>query len=186
MKLKALVAGIAGSFAISTAAMAADPIFIPPPAPPPPMVVAPTGFDWNRFYVGVQAGAWLELGPIAFYSLRAALVAGRNVQVGERLVLGGEIVLGAYDFTPPPVFFEVYGLGRAGFLVTDRALLYAAAGAGYDFGGAGAWAMLLGGGAEFALNDRMTLRTEALAYRLFGDPFTFLSVTGGVSFYLGR
>lgn len=175
--------------ALMTSAGVASAADIAPPALPGPVVVTPVpavaGFDWNRFYAGVQGGVWYGLDPLEFDSLRGAVLVGRNVLVGSRLVVGAEAVGGIYVY-PGEILFEAYGLARAGVLLGERALVYGAAGAGFDFdpvGGGGI--MLVGGGIELGLGERVGVRTEALALRYFGGPFSFLSGTVGLTWHFG-
>ena len=165
MKLKALIAGIAGSFAISTAAIAADPIFIAPP-PPPPMVVAPAGFDWSGPYAG--AGV-LYLGALGFGGQAGFnLVRGNTVFGGEVWIAfnGGDAIAGA--------------VGKIGFTLgaTDRILVYASGGIATDFG---AFAFVVAPGVAFGLGDRLSLFAEAVI--IIGESTGF---RGGVNFHFGN
>lgn len=176
----AVAVGIAGT------AHAAD-IIVPVPVATVTIVPAPveTGFDWTGAYAGVQGGTWFGLDPLAFDSFRAAVVTGATVEVGGRLVVGAEAVGGIYIY-PGEVLFEAYGLARAGVLLGERFLVYAAAGAGFDFdpisGGA---IMLFGGGAEVAAGRSISIRGETLALRYFGEPLSFVSGTVSLVWHFG-
>jgi outer membrane immunogenic protein len=84
----------------ASAAMAADPIFIPPPPAPAPAPI-PVAYDWGGFHFGVHSGALLLYG--------SGVQAGFNFQRGN-LVFGIEgRVGGIWGVGPPPVFYA--GLG---------------------------------------------------------------------------
>ncbi len=179
--LSKVLAAAAASMMVAGTAVAADvnPVMIPAvqATTPPP---APT-FNWNRFYVGTYGGAWFDIGPFGFDTLRTGLRAGYNYQISQ-FVLGAGVEVGVYDFSG--LVFEIYGTGRAGFLVTPNLLLYALAGLGYDtdFGGA----MMLGGGVELAVSQNLTVRFEGTFWRELGTPFDYVSLTGGLNWYVGN
>ena len=178
--LRITVAGIAGALAVGPA-MAADPPVPAPPLAAPPVVAAPA-FDWNRFYLGAQAGVWFDVGPFGFNTFRVAGQVGKNFQVGDRMVLGFDLSAGTY-FYGPPLDFEVHGKGRAGFLINDRVLLFASGGLGWD----GTLGAVVGGGVEAAVGDRISVVLESFGLWYFGDPsFSYVSVTAGVNFHFGR
>jgi hypothetical protein len=165
MKLKALIAGVAGSFAISTAAIAADPIFIAPP-PPPPMVVAPAGFDWSGPYAGagiLYAGALGFGGQAGFNLVRGNAVFGGEVWIAFN---GGDAIAGA--------------VGKIGFTLgaTDRILAYASGGIATDFG---AFAFVVAAGSAIALSDRLSLFAEGLL--IIGET---TALRAGVNFHFGN
>jgi hypothetical protein len=183
--MKILVAALAaGALAVATNAQAADvsmpmmpgPIVVAAPAPPP-------AFDWSRFYVGANAGVWIEFDPIAFDSGRVEAIVGKGFTIGQRLVVGAEVKVGFYDFTNPT--FEVYGVGRAGVLLGERALVYALGGIGWDDGYPG---LVGGGGVEVALGANLSLRGETMLYWDFGDGLApgCVSLTGGLAWRFGR
>ena len=169
--------GLAMSVSLSTQAIAAG--F---GTPEPEVVIRDPSFNWNRVYLGAFGGAWLDFPDYSIDSFRAGGVVGRNVTIGERFMIGGELSAGYYagaDY-PEPVP-EVYGTFRAG-LRFDKAFIYGSAGLGWDveFG----TSQTLGGGGEFAINSVMSLRADARLWRGTGEPFEYLSVTGGLSWYL--
>ena len=187
-KLSGLVlAGFACSALAVGPAYAADVGATSPTIVPTTIAAAPeVGFAWDRFFVGVQGGAWFEFPPLSYDSLRFAVIAGRNWTVADRVVLGVEGTVGFYDPTDP--YLELYAYARAGVLATDNLFLYTLAGIGLetDLPLDPDYALMLGVGAEFAVTDRLSLRADALFWREFGDVFDYLSLTGGLSWYLGR
>jgi len=150
----------------------------------PEVVIRDPSFNWNRFYVGAFAGAWLDYPAITFDTARAGGVLGRNVTIGDRFMIGAELAAGVYTGPayPDPVF-ETYATIRGG-LRFDKAFLYGSAALGYDtvFGTSNT----LGGGVEFAINSMMTVRADAQLWAGTAAPFDYLSVTGGVSWYIRR
>lgn len=150
----------------------------------PIVVVEDPSFNWNRLYVGAYGGLWFNYPALTVDTVRAGGVVGRNVTIGERFIVGGEIAAGGYvgGIYPDPVF-EAYGIVRGG-LRFDRAFLYASGSVGFDlvFGPS----YTLGGGAEFAVTDNVTLRADAQLWADVGTPFDYFSVTAGVNWYLRR
>lgn len=116
------------------------------------------GFDWNGFYAGVfgdgrdtAAGTQFGLG----------ISAGINAQF-DFYLLGAEVAV--RGIAGSNVGETIYGqiLGRAGLVITDDALVYAAGGYGIDFGAPSESDVLVGGGVEFAVSDSVTLRGQYL------------------------
>lgn len=188
LRVLARLALVALTSVLSGAALAADVI---PPVQPGTIVVpaAPVdaGFDWSRFHAGVQAGAWFETDPAAFHSVRGAAMLGRNVVLGQRVLVGAEAIGGFYVNAADGLLFDAMAMGRAGLMLTDRVLAYGTVGFGYDFdtvtGGA---FMVAGGGVEVGVAANLGVRSEVVAFRYFGAPFNFVSGTVGVSWYFGR
>lgn len=188
--MKSLAVFVSALLLSAGAASAAD-LVIPPP--PGPVVVAEpakqAGFDWDRFYGGIQGGAWFSFGlydtDFAFDTVRAAAIIGRNIAIGNRMVVGVEAVGGFYIY-PGEVIFEAYGIGRVGVLLGDRALMYGAAGLGYDFDPVGGGPfMVLGGGLEVGVLGQLSVRAETLALRYPSESFSFLSTTMGFVWHFG-
>lgn len=116
------------------------------------------GFDWSGFYVGVYGLG--QSSPAGGGQYGLGINAGVNAQL-DFFLIGAEVALhavtgGNYD--------TAYGqvLGKAGVLITDDVLLYAAAGYGVDLGAPVEEDVLLGGGVEVALGDQWTLRGQYL------------------------
>lgn len=131
-------------------------------------------------------GSWVEVPPPGTNYFRSGVVAGRNFTVGDRIVLGVEGTVGFYDLTDP--YLELYANGRAGVLITEDLLVYALAGIGLEtlLPFSPTYAMMLGGGAELAVTDNLSLRADAAFWRELGTAFDYLSLTAGASWYLGQ
>lgn len=140
------------------AAQAADPIAVPLSESPAQLPVADTGFDWNGFYAGVYGvGQW---SPAGGSQLGIGVDAGVNAQL-DFVLVGGEVALhGLTGGTIDTAYGQV--LGRAGVLITDDVLLYAAAGYGIDLGLPAEDDLLLGGGVELAVADDVSVRAQYL------------------------
>ncbi|MCW5713800.1 MAG: hypothetical protein KIT43_04705 [Bauldia sp.] len=186
--MKTTVATLLGALGILAAnAVSAADIAVPS-MPGPVVVVVPveTGFEWNRFFAGVQGGAWYELDPGAFDSFRGATMVGRNIVLGDRFVVGAEAVGGFYYTAAEGIFFDTMGMARAGILLGDRALAYGTIGIGFDFAPLGGAFMVAGGGVEVGAGVNLGVRSEILAFRYLGEPVSFISGTVGLSWYFGR
>lgn len=123
-----------------------------------PLSSTQPGFDWNGFYAGVygayrhgaqsgdQAGLGIDAGVNVTFNF---ILAGAEVAVEG--LQGGSGGTGS-----------VRGIGRAGLLVTDKTLLYGAAGYGIDSGPANEADALVGGGLEYAITDNLSVRGQYL------------------------
>lgn len=163
VKFKALIAGLAGSFILGSAATAADIPVIVPPAPPPIVVAAgPVAFDWSGVYAGVVVfpAYPIVVGQVGFNFVRGNFLVG---------VAGGG---GVAIFQGPT--FVLQGSARAGLLLgqRDRVLVFAEAitqgapGLGFGFS--------FGGGVEVRLNDRLSVvGSLGLGYIATGLNFKF-------------
>lgn len=116
------------------------------------------GFDWNGFYAGVYGVA--QVSPAWGTQYGLGVNAGVNAQFDFFLV-GAEVAIhgltgGAINTT--------YGqiLGKAGVVITDDVLLYAAAGYGIDLGAPAEDEFLLGGGIELAVAEDVSVRAQYL------------------------
>jgi len=122
-----------------------------------PVASGDSSFDWNGFYAGVY-GAYRH-SPAAGDQFGVGIDAGVNVTFNYVLA-GAEVAvegLGGNDATS-----YVSGVGRAGLLVTDNALVYGAAGYGLDTGPANESDALIGGGLEYAITDNLSVRGQYL------------------------
>ena len=152
----------------TTGAQAADLII---PTAPQPIIEAydDAGFDWTGFYVGANAGA--EFTGENTNGVVGAL-AGYNFAVSDGIILGVE---GRADYVFNGDFNagEYLALARVGMTPTDSVLIYAAAGAGYrdtsNDGNSEGGIYALGGGAEVAVTDAVSLRGEVLGIGFLGD-----------------
>jgi outer membrane immunogenic protein len=139
-------------------AQAADAITLPVAENPVPIYDEPAGFDWNGFYAGVYGVA--QLNPVWGTQYGIGINAGVNAQFDFFLV-GAEVAL--HGLTGGAIS-TTYGqvLGKAGVVITDDVLLYAAAGYGIDLGAPVEDDFLVGAGVEMAVADDFTVRAQYL------------------------
>lgn len=139
-------------------ALAADPIAYPTSVSQEPVAVYDnSGFDWTGFYAGVYGSVQDYTAGNWEYGL--GVDVGANYQY-DFFVLGAELaVSGLTNGTTGRGYGQA--LGRAGVVVTDDILLYAAGGYGGDFS-SGDRHWLAGGGIEYAINDAVSLRGQYL------------------------
>lgn len=139
-------------------AQAADPIALPVASTPVEVPVADTGFDWTGFYAGVYGVG--QLSPAWGTQYGIGINAGVNAQFDFFLV-GAEVAL--HGLTGGAIS-TTYGqvLGKAGVVITDDVLLYAAAGYGIDLGAPVEDDLLVGAGVEMAVADDFTIRAQYL------------------------
>lgn len=156
-KLMALAA-LATSLSIG-AAMAADLITVPTSTPAVMPIYDEPGFDWSGFYAGVYGGTQNSAVGGTQYGLGAQ--AGVNAQF-DFYLLGAEVAV--HGVTGGSVGDTGYGqiLGRAGLVVSDDVLVYAAGGYGLDLGPPNEQDLLVGGGVEFAVTDSITVDAQYL------------------------
>lgn len=142
------------------AAMAADLITVPTSTQAELPIIEDVGFDWSGFYAGVHGGA--QNGSISDTQYGLGIQAGVNTQF-DFYLLGAEVaVTGLVD--NGTVGETTYGqiLGRAGLVVSDNVLVYAAGGYGVDLGVPDEEDVLLGGGVELAMTDNVSVRAQYL------------------------
>jgi len=170
MKLKALIAGIAGTVMMATAASAADIQVIVPAAPPVVVVPVAPSFDWAGLYVGAYVA-----GPLEGYEVGGQ--AGFNFVRGN-LLFGAAAQVGAIGFQA----ITIGGTARAGLLLgqTDRILVYAAAGAKF-IPAATATLFTAVGGVEIGIGERLSVFGEA-GVAVLGGPFP--TFRAGINFHL--
>lgn len=154
--LAALLGGATGGTALG-----ADVTVLATSAPgiPGEMAVHGGGFDWSGFYAGIYGGVQQETG--ADTRLGLGIQAGVNAQFDFYLV-GAEVAV--HGLTGGGVGDGGYGqlLGRAGLVVSDDVLVYAAGGYGLNLGTPAQDAALLGGGVEISLTDSLSLDAQYL------------------------
>jgi outer membrane immunogenic protein len=159
MRIMRGIAGAGLALALTGgAAFAADPIAVSIANDVEVPLYDDAAFDWNGFYSGVYGVG--QLSPAGGTQFGLGLNLGVNAQFDYFLV-GGEVAL--HGLTGGMVD-TVYGqvIGRAGVVITDEVLLYAAAGFGSDFGPPVENDFLVGGGVELALTDNVSLRAQYL------------------------
>ena len=138
-------------------AQAADPIVVSLDSQPEGIPVAAGPFSWSGFYAGIYG--------VAAGDREAGTALGLGVDLGinaqfDVVLVGAEVALQATTSEP---LDTAYGqvLGRAGLLLTDEVVIYAAAGYGFELDGL-ASDVLAGGGLEMAVSDSLSLRAEYL------------------------
>lgn len=142
------------------AAMAADLITIPTSTPAEMPIYEEPGFDWSGFYAGVYGVAQNGTNSGTQYGL--GVQAGVNAQF-DFYLLGAEVAvqgLGGNGAVGETSYGQI--LGRAGLVVSDDVLVYAAGGYGIDLGAPDEQDLLLGGGVELAVAELVSLRAQYL------------------------
>ena len=142
------------------AVMAADLITVPTSTQAELPIVEDVGFDWSGFYACVHGTAQNGSTSGTQYGLGAQ--AGVNAQF-DYFLLGAEVAvsgLAANDTVGETTYGQV--LGRAGLVVSDNVLVYAAGGYGIDLGVPAEEDVLVGGGVELAVTDSVSLRAQYL------------------------
>ena len=180
MLVRSIAVGLAAAALFSTAAQAADLII---PTTPQPIYEA-AGFSWEGLYAGVQGGG--QFYPNLSYGLLGAHV-GVNFIPSDPILLGLEVT-GEAIFDGGSTFGEFFVNGRLGAVVSDQVLLYVLAGTGVEVasGGGGTFGTYqLGGGAEFAVTDSISLRGQLVGVGFYGDPdfFDGAKATVGMSYH---
>ena len=155
---KMAFAALATTLSIGTA-HAADLITVPTSTPAEMPVYEEPGFDWSGFYAGVYGGA--QNGATSGTQYGLGIQAGVNAQF-DFYLLGAEVAV--HGLTGGAAGNTSYGqiLGRAGLVVSDDVLVYAAGGYGIDLGPPDEQDALLGGGIELAVNDSITVEAQYL------------------------
>mgnify|MGYP002084291748 CR=1 FL=1 len=216
--MKKFLGGVALSLCLAAPAMAAD---MPVKARPAPAVVAV--YNWTGFYIGVNGG-WARSdldfltaagAELASHKGKGAVIGGQigyNFQVGGNFVLGVEVDADYASITGqrscPNAAFNcrhnisalVSARGRAGFLVTQQALVYATGGgawarARYDAvsvatglanpggfvtrGNHSGW--VAGGGLEYKFANSWSVRAEYLYYAFDGKALDCTPLPAGVA-----
>lgn len=171
MRLVRTLGALAVATALSTTAQAAD-LGTPDPA----MAYASPAFDWTGFYAGLGVTGGM-FNPSGNTVGSIGVVAGANVQV-DSFVLGAEAMFGFYRVSTGSQGWIVNGEVRAGYLLADEVLLYAAlAGKGYS---AGARYAGIGAGVEFAVTDDISVDFEAVYYPWSNNASTQFDVAASV------
>lgn len=157
IKLIAL-AGLASASSMS-AAMAADLITVPTSTQAEMPIYEDAGFDWSGFYAGVYGG--IQNSPAGGMQTGLGVTAGVNAQF-DFYLLGAEVAV--QGLTDDGAGETTYGqiLGRAGLVVSDNVMVYAAGGYGIDLGPPAEQDVLAGGGVELAVTDSVSVRAQYL------------------------
>jgi hypothetical protein len=169
-----LLVGAAATILSASAAMAAEPIYMPPPMAP--MAPAPIAYNWGGFYVGGFVGR-----ANIFPTPAVGAQVGFNFQPGN-LVVGIEARIGRLIGAPPPNTFAD-GRVKAGFTLgmTGNVLLYGVASLGTVFG-AGAPYYTAGGGVEIGFG-RISVFAEGVAIGFGGGGFIGNAFQAGMNFH---
>lgn len=154
---KSVFAGLSLAIVTNVAAMAADTITVPT-STPVALPLHDTGFDWTGFYAGLYGTA--QNSPVGGAQYGLGVQAGVNAEF-DFYLLGAEV---AVEGLSGGVGGTSYGqlLGRAGLVVDDNVVVYAAGGYGIDLGVPQEQDALLGGGVEVAVSDTMSVRAQYL------------------------
>ena len=154
--LRILVTALALS-ALPAITLAADPILVPIDSTGQSVPLTEATADWSGFYAGVYGAARRidDNGAQAGFGL----AVGVNAQI-DFVLVGAEVSLqGLTGDSIDTAYGQV--TGRAGLLLDDDVLLYAAAGYGWDLAG-GETDLLAGAGVEFAVNDQLSVNAQYL------------------------
>lgn len=150
-----ILAGAVLAVSMASAANAADLL-----KPADPVYSSPL-FNFSGFYLGGTAGGAVSSGT-GYGTL--GVVVGANFAVSDGIIAGVEFQGDAYyngGFTA----YDALALGRVGGFVADNTMLYGDLGAGFK-GGTAVYA--LGGGAEMAVTDQLSVRGDLQALGGFG------------------
>jgi outer membrane immunogenic protein len=184
MRFRNLALAAAATVAMSTAAQATDLYTAVEPAPA--TMDYDDGFDWQGIYVGAFAGVFHLPQGLGFGDVAVGKVVGVNLELGEHFLLGvegrGFANLNAGGFN----YWTVEGVGRAGIVLAEDWLVYAAGGAAYSEFGGGAWLLesVIGGGVEYAVSDDLSVRGE-VTHRECVDGFGVACLVGGTNLITG-
>lgn len=173
-----ILAGAVGSLMLaSTGALAADIAPIVPPAPAPMIIPPPApGFDWSGLYVGAMGGyttgaqVWTAAGQVGYNFVNGNMLYGVEGRFGATNLGNGAL-------------FVASGNARVGFIAGDRTLIYAAAGIGY-IPSVSAGFYTVGGGAEFAVGQNVSLFGEARYIHGFGGGNGTAQLNFGLNWHL--
>ncbi|KKC38712.1 hypothetical protein WH87_07225 [Devosia epidermidihirudinis] len=144
--------------ALIPACAAADTISISTSAPGE-MPVHEAAFDWSGFYAGVYGAARTNAPSEA--QLGGGVQLGVNTQF-EFYLLGAEVAVSG--LAGGDLGSAAYGqiLGRAGLVVADDLVVYAAGGYGISLDDTTKSNVLVGGGLEMALTDNVSVEARYL------------------------
>ncbi len=157
----ALIATAAAGFAaLQSSAYAADLISYPTSTEEVLPIIDDVGFDWNGFYAGLYGVG--QFSPVGGTQMGLGISLGASAQF-DMFVLGAEVAYhGLNEGNLPTTTSYGQVLVKAGVLVTDDVLLYAAGGYGIDLGPPDESHALLGAGIEFAVSDNISLGAQYL------------------------
>jgi len=155
--LKKITLAALASVTLVSGAYAADLQTYTPSEPVATPAYNEPGFDWSGPYVGISG---IAQDTDENWEYGAGIQAGVNAQF-DFYLLGGEVAISAQgDDTNKRTYGQI--LARGGLVVTDSVVLYAAGGYGVDLSEAPDEHWLLGGGAEFAVTENISMRGQYL------------------------
>lgn len=178
---KRILAGLAASVAVSTAAFAADvsPVVIPAPAPIVVVPAAVPAFDFAGAYVGTKAALMLCDG-VCWLNVQGQ--AGYNIVAG-RFLAGIELAAGAYLLDGTGAALSA--TARAG-VVLGRVLAYGKAGITMYGPAPFSSYLVLGGGVELGIGQSLSVFAGFTAERSFGGGTFYPGIEAGVNFHFGH
>lgn len=143
------------------------------------VVTDSSGFDWDGFFATVYA-AYVSSDSFAS-STAYGLSIGGNVTSGNFL-FGGVGTIGQLHGGAGDGAYQMQGVVRAGYLVTDNILLYGLAGLGWETYNDATY-VPTGLGAEVAFTDNLSLRLQYQANYLTSQDVWATSISAGLSWY---
>lgn len=178
--MKLLIPSIAAILGFTGSVVAADVGVIPISNGPNIPIAGDAAFDWSGFYAGVYSGVQRSDSVGSPAALGVDL--GVNAQF-EFYLIGAEVAV--HGIAGADAGTSSYGqiLGRAGLIVSDNVAVYAAGGYGIDLGTSDEQDMLLGGGVELAVSDRVSIRAQYLHGFPLGGETPKDQVTLGASYH---
>ncbi|KKB83791.1 hypothetical protein VW29_14050 [Devosia limi DSM 17137] len=179
MAFRALATGALVMAVSAGAATAADVITVPTSTPAVLAVHDEGGFDWGGFYAGVYGVS--QSSPVGGSQFGVGVAAGVNAQFDFYLVGAEVAVQGLTGGVGETSYGQI--LGRAGLVVADDVVVYAAGGYGLDLGAPDESDVLVGAGVELSVTDNVSVRAQYL----HGFPLTGANdknqVTLGAAFH---
>jgi outer membrane immunogenic protein len=150
-----------GSAYLPSPAAAADVIMVPTSGSIELPLHQEASFDWSGFYAGVFSG--IESAGLSGVQPALGVQAGVSAQF-DFLLVGAEVSVRGSASNDLDMGSAASGqiLGRAGLVVDDDVLVYAASGYGMDLGSPGESELLVGGGVELAVTNDVSVQAEYL------------------------
>lgn len=136
-------------------------------------------FQFEGFYLGgtLGAGTLGESDPFG----TVGVVVGNNFDVNDMLLAGAEIQADILYNGNGLIGFDTLLLAKLGGYVSENAVLYGTAGAGWVESDL---AYAFGGGVEFAMTDQIALRGEVLGLGAFGAAPEGAKATAGLLWHI--
>ena len=171
MKLAhSLLAGAALAVSMASVANAADLL-----KPADPIYSSPL-FNFEGLYLGATAGGALS-GSLAG---TLGVVIGSNFAITDGIMAGVEFQGDTY-WNGGYAAYDALAFGRIGGFASDNVMIYGDLGAGF-LNSTTAYA--LGGGAEMALTDQLSLRGDLQGIGAFGAAPTVVKATAGLIWHM--